>query len=147
MTPLRRPIRFCAAMLALTALSGGAADAQRNDDKKPSLSLKASPTTGFTPLRVRISVEVRGGADDAQDFYCPAVEWEWGDDQKSQSSEDCDPYKAGTSKIQRRYSGEHRFNDSGTFNVRFRLKQGTRVVATSSVIVLVREGARDGVDN
>ena len=147
MTPLRRPICFSAAMLALATLSGDVADAQRNDDKKPSLSLKASPNAGFTPLRVRMSVEVRGGADDAQDFYCPAVEWEWGDDQKSQNSEDCEPYQAGTSKIQRRYSAEHRFNDSGTFNVRFRLKQGSRIVATSSVIVSVREGAREGVDN
>ena len=147
MTTLRRPICFSAAMLALATLSGDVADAQRNDDKKPSLSLKASPNAGFAPLRVRVTVDVRGGADDFQDFYCPAVEWEWGDDQKSQRSEDCEPYQAGTSKIERRYSAEHRYSDSGTFNMRFRLKQGSRVVANSAVMVHVREGARDGVDN
>ena len=147
MLPLRRPTCVCAAVLALATLSGGAAGAQRNDDKKPSLSLKATPSAGFAPLRVRFAVEVRGGSDDAEDFYCPAIEWEWGDDLKSQNSEDCEPYKAGTSRIDRRYSAEHRFTDSGTFNVRFRLKQGSRVVATTNTLVSVREGTRDGVDN
>ena len=147
MIPLQRPICLCAAILALATLSGGAADAQRNDDKKASLSLKATPTAGFAPLRVRVAVEVRGGADDNQELYCPALEWEWGDDLKSPTSPECDPYQPGTSKIQRRYSGEHRFNESGTFNVRFRLKQGSKVVASSSVLVHVREGAREGVDN
>ena len=146
MLRVRRPTCVCAAVLALATLSGGAADAQRNDDKKPSLSLKASPASGFTPLRVRFTVDVRGGADDAQDFYCPAVEWEWGDDLKSGNSEDCEPYKAGTSRIERRYSAEHRYTEPGTFNVRFRLKQGTRVVANTNTLVQVREGTRDGVD-
>ena len=65
------------------------------DDKKPSLSLKATPPLGFSPLRVHASVDVRGGADDSADFYCPAIEWDWGDGTMSESSEDCDPYEAG----------------------------------------------------
>ena len=136
-----------AAVLGFTTLSGGALDAQRNDDKKPSLSLKTSPTAGFSPLKVRATVDVRGGADDAQDFYCPAIEWEWGDDTKSTNSEDCSPYQAGKSQIQRRYSMEHIFNESGSFNVRFRLKQGNRVVANTSAVVHVRPGLRDDIDN
>jgi hypothetical protein len=136
-----------AAVVVCLTVFGGAADAQRNDEKKASLSLKATPTSGFAPLRVRMSVDVRGGAEDAQDFYCPSVEWDWGDDQKSTSSEDCDPYEPGKSTIRRRYSGEHRFTEGGTFNVRFRLKQGNRVVATTSVIISVREGLNDGFAN
>jgi hypothetical protein len=136
-----------AAVLVSFTLFGGAADAQRNDEKKASLSLRASPNSGFAPLRVRITVDVRGGAEDAQDFYCPSVEWDWGNDLKSTSSEDCDPYEPGKSTIRRRYSGEHRFTESGTFNVRFRLKQGNRVVATSSVIISVREGLNEGFGN
>ena len=49
------------------------------DDKRPSLSLKVTAPLGFSPLRVRASVDVRGGADDYADFYCPAIEWDWGD--------------------------------------------------------------------
>src|SRR5262245_18887294 len=136
-----------AAVLGFTTLSGGALDAQRNDDKKPSLSLKTAPTAGFSPLKIRATVDVRGGADDAQDFYCPAIEWEWGDETKSTNSEDCEPYQTGKSQIQRRYSMEHIFNGSGSFNVRFRLKQGTRVVANTSAVVHVRPGPREDIDN
>lgn len=147
MIPLRRPRRVAGAVLGLAVLAAGVADAQRNDSKKPSLSLKASPSAGFVPLRTRMTVDVRGGADDAEDFYCPDVEWEWGDGSKSQRSQDCEPYQAGRSRIERRYTMEHKFDDSGSFNVRFRLKQGSRVVANASVTVLAREGLRDSVDN
>ena len=136
-----------AAVLKVFPFSGGAVDAQRDEDKKPSLSLRASPNSGFTPLQVRMTVDVRGGAEDHQDFYCPSGEWDWGDDQKSQSSEDCDPYQPGKSTIRRRYTAEHRFTESGTFTVRFRLKQGNRVVGTTSVLVSVREGVNDGLAN
>ena len=118
-------------------------DAQRNDAKKPSLSLKATPPVGFTPLRVRLVVDVRGGDDDYADFYCPDIEWDWGDGTISENSQDCDPYEAGKSTIQRRYSAEHIFRQSGSFSVRFRLKQGTRVVASAATNVQVRAGARD----
>jgi hypothetical protein len=144
MISLRRPSYAAIAALGLAVLTGTAADAQRNDSRKPSLSLQASPSTGFAPLRARLSVDVRGGADDFEDFYCAAVEWEWGDDQKSTHSQDCEPYKAGSSRIERRYTATHTFNDGGTFNVRFRLKQGNRVVANTSVVVRVSDGQRSG---
>jgi hypothetical protein len=144
MIPPRRPSYVATLVLGVAAIAGSVADAQRNDNKKPSLSLKASPSTGFAPLRTRMTVDVRGGADDTEEFYCPAVEWEWGDDQKSQNSADCDPYQAGKSQIQRRYTAEHRFNDAGTFNVRFRLKQGTRVVASAATLVQVRDNLGGG---
>jgi hypothetical protein len=142
---IQRSRAYCllGAMLALTLSAGQSATAQRNDDKKPSLSLRVTPPIGFSPLRVRVSVDVRGGADDAADFYCPTVEWDWDDDIRSQSSEDCEPYQAGRSSIQRRYSTEHTFQDPGSFTVRIRLKQGSRVVATASTNVQVRQGVRD----
>ena len=86
-----RSALWVAAVVCVLALSTGQTVAQRDDDKKPSLSLRANPPVGFTPLRVRVTVDVRGGADDAADFYCPALEWDWGDDLMSESSEDCDP--------------------------------------------------------
>ena len=141
-----RSALWVAAVVCVLALSTGQTVAQRDDDKKPSLSLRANPPVGFTPLRVRVTVDVRGGADDAADFYCPALEWDWGDDLKSESSEDCDPYKPGVSTIQRRYTSEHTYHDSGGFTIRVRLKQASRVVASASTNVQVRQGIRDDLE-
>ncbi len=136
------------AVLVVALATGDAAGAQRGgDDKKPSLSLRATPPVGFSPLRVRLVVDVRGGADDFEDFYCPAVEWDWGDGTVSGNSEDCDPYQAGKSTIRRRYTIEHVFRQPGTFQVFFRLKRRDRVIAASSSNVQVRPGVRDEFGN
>jgi hypothetical protein len=136
------------AVLLVSLVTGSAVGAQRSgDDKKPSLSLRATPPVGFSPLRVRLVVDVRGGADDYADFYCPAIEWDWGDGTVSGNSEDCDPYQAGKSTIRRRYSTEHVFRQPGTFQVFFRLKQRDRVIAASSSNVQVRAGVRDEFGN
>jgi len=132
------------AVLAVALATGSASSAQRSgDDKKPSLSLRATPPVGFSPLKVRLVVDVRGGSDDYEDFYCPAIEWDWGDGTVSGNSQDCDPYQAGKSTIQRRYSIEHVFRQPGTFQVFFRLKQRDRVIAASSSNIQVRPGVRD----
>src|SRR3954464_5372219 len=136
-------------LVVLAVLSlGVAVYAQKSgEDKKPSLSLKATPVTGFAPLRVRLTVDVKGGPDDFQDYYCPSVEWEWGDDVRSGNSEDCAPYEAGRSEIKRRYSVEHVFRNEGTYRVTLRLKQKDRVVGLGSATVEVRPGLRDSFDN
>jgi hypothetical protein len=138
---------FCTLATALALTTGVAVDAQRDSaDRKPSLSLRATPPVGFSPLRVRVVVDVRGGSDDYADFYCPAIEWDWGDGTVSESSEDCDPYEAGKSTIRRRFSAEHVFRQSGTFQVFFRLKQNDKTIAASSANIQVRAGLRDGFD-
>jgi hypothetical protein len=138
----RRACGILAAVSAFALSAGQPADAQRDDDKKPSLSLRANPPVGFSPLRVRVTAELRGGADDAPDYYCPDIEWDWGDDLKSESSEDCDPYKPGAT-VRRRYTSEHTFQDPGGFTIRVRMKQGDRIVASASTNVQVRQGLRD----
>ena len=75
-------------------------------NKKPSLSLKASPSVSFAPARVVVVAEVKGGADDLEEFYCPSVEWEWGDLTTSTVEADCEPYAPGKSTIKRRYTVE-----------------------------------------
>lgn len=135
-------------------------------NKKPSISLKATPPVGFPPLRVVVTAEVKGGANDFEDFYCASVEWDWGDGTKSESKEDCDPYEAGKSEIKRRYAAEHVFRSntmdmSGsspplrggsssidgmgsapTFQhrVRFILRQKGRTVGSGQTTVEVRQG-------
>lgn len=134
----------CAVVLAACATVpavGGQSRAE--EDKKPSLSLKATPPVGFSPLRVRLVVDVKGGADDYDEFYCPGIEWAWGDGTESESSEDCEPYQAGVSTIRRRFSAEHVFRQAGTYRVFFRLKQKDRIVSAASANVQVRAGVRE----
>lgn len=120
--------------------------AQRNDDKKVSLSLKATPPVGFSPLKVRLAADIRGGAEDNAELYCPSIEWEWGDGLTSESSEDCSPYEAGKSTIKRHYIAEHTYRDDGAFTARFKVKQGKRVVISTTVTVQVREGVRNDIE-
>jgi len=143
------PSRPSAALAILCVLGAipvarAAGGAQKpGDEKKPSLTLKATPPLGFSPLRVHIGVDVRGGPDDYLDFYCPTIEWDWGDGTVSENSEDCEPYQEGTSAIRRRFSNDHVYRQGGAYRVMFRLKQKTKVIASASANVQVRAGVRD----
>jgi len=98
---------------------------------------------GFSPLKVRAVVEVRGGADDNVDFYCAGTEWDWGDGTVSENSSDCNPYEAGKSSMQRHFSGDHVFRQGGAQKIVFRLKQKSKVVASATVTVQVRSGPNE----
>ena len=109
-------------------------------NKKPSLSLKATPAVSFAPARVVVAAEVKGGANDFEEFYCPTVEWEWGDLTTSTAEADCEPYAAGKSEIKRRYTVEHRYKNPGGFRIVLRLKKGNKIIATANTLVQVRAG-------
>ena len=109
-------------------------------NKKPSLSLKATPAVSFAPARIVVVAEVKGGSNDNEEFYCPTLEWEWGDLTTSTAEADCEPYAAGTSEIKRRYTVEHRFKDPGSFRIRLLLKKGNKVISTANALVQVRPG-------
>ena len=82
---------------------------QKDADPRPKLTLRANPVIAMAPARVVLTAELNGGANDYEEFYCPAVEWEWGDGTKSESSSDCAPYEPGKSEIKRRFTVEHVF--------------------------------------
>jgi hypothetical protein len=126
--------------VGLSSVAAVASAQSSAEAKKPSLSLKVTPPVGFAPLKTRLVVDVRNGDNDFADFYCPTIEWDWGDGTVSANAEDCNPYEAGKSEIQRRFTTEHTFRLPGAFRVVFRLKQRDRVVGTSSVNVQVRAG-------
>ena len=128
------PALACAAALAASLSAAG--------PSKPSLSLRASPAVGFAPVRMVFTAELKG--DDAADLYCPTIEWDWGDDTKSESRTDCDPFEAGKSEIKRRWIVDHSFEAPGTWKVELRLKQKSKVVAKGTTTVTVRPGLRDG---
>ncbi|HEX8031264.1 MAG TPA: hypothetical protein VF491_22500 [Vicinamibacterales bacterium] len=129
-------LAFCAILL----IPSNALQAREQGNKKASLSLKATPAVSFAPARIVVVAEVKGGTDDSEEFYCPTVEWEWGDDTTSTAEADCDPYSAGKSTIKRRYTIEHRYKNPGGFKIILRLKKGPKIVATANTLVQVRAG-------
>src|ERR1700687_6438798 len=51
----------------------------KDKDKRPKLTLTARPPIGMSPARIAITAELVGGPNDLEDFYCPTIEWDWGD--------------------------------------------------------------------
>lgn len=137
------------AMVALgtgpgTLAEAGAGHAGADDkQKKPSVSVRTSPQAGFSPLRVVATAELRGGSDDYADFYCPIIEWEWGDGTRSEQRVDCDPYEAGKSEVKRRYTVDRTFHDAGEYRIVFRMKQDNKVVGSGQTSLRIRPGVRD----
>jgi hypothetical protein len=153
MINLRRIFTTTAATCTAVAMAGTFVLAQQNskagkeqEPKRPKMTLRAQPQVSIAPARVTLTVEVSGGADDFEEYYCPSVEWEWGDDTSSESSSDCEPYEAGKSQIKRRYTVQHQFQRPGSYKVYFHLKQKDRVLATASTTVQVQAGAGSGLD-
>ena len=128
------------AFSALLLIPSNTLLAREQGNKKPSLSLKATPAVSFAPARVVVVAEVKGGSDDFEEFYCPTVEWEWGDFTTSTVEADCDPYEPGKSTIKRRYTVEHRFKNPGGFKIILRLKKGNKIIASANSQIQVRAG-------
>ena len=112
----------------------------RQENPRTRITLNARPPLGTSPQRVVLTAELVGGADDFEEYYCPSIEWDWGDDTRSESTTDCEPYEAGKSQIRRRYTVEHIFRRPGAFKVYFRLKRRDKAVGNQSVNVQIRPG-------
>ena|SRR5204863_7947442 len=144
-TTLRRvlPAILCASALAISVQAAGP-----DKKDKPSVSVKVTPIVGFSPARMILTADLKGGTDDYEEFYCATVEWDWGDDTRSESKTDCDPYEAGKSEIKRHFTIDHVYQTAGEYRVEFRLKQKNKVVGRGTTDVKVRPGVRDpgGID-
>ena len=151
MNGLRRCTWAAVASLLVSSVLTATAGAQKPDKdtkdnadaKRPQVRLKATPVIAMAPARVVLTAEIVGGPNDFEEFYCPTVQWEWGDGTESESSSDCAPYEAGKSEIKRRYTVEHVFR-AGAYRVMFHLKRRDRSVGTASVNIQIRPGLRDG---
>jgi hypothetical protein len=149
MTSWRRPLLTAGFTLAAMACMSIAVGARQKDDKgnkdkdsdkRPKLTLKAQPMISIAPSKVVLRAELVGGANDYEDFYCPTVEWDWGDGTHSESTADCEPYQQAKSEIRRRYTVEHVFRE-GRYQVAVRLKRRDRTVAAATAYVQVQGGA------
>jgi hypothetical protein len=152
MTTVRRALWAAALSLtlaasAVTGLAGQKPGKDSKDnkdgDKRPRLTLRAQPTVGVSPARVVLTAEFAGGANDFEEYYCAAVEWEWGDDTRSESTTDCEPYEEGKSEIKRRFVVQHVFERAGSYKIYIRLKKRSKVVAAATANVQIRPGARE----
>ena len=137
---------LCATAVILAAAAATPMSAQnseakgKSEAKRPSLNVKATPGTGMVPVRITVAAELKGGDDDYEDYYCPTIEWNWGDGTISESTNDCDPYEAGKSQIKRRYTVSHSYKRSGAYRISFRLKDGEKVLAAATTIVRLLGG-------
>jgi hypothetical protein len=136
-------------ILALSAASvfalGAAPHAQtepkaKSEAKRPQITLKASPASGMVPVRISGVAELKGGDDDFEEYYCPTIEWSWGDGTVSESSNDCEPYETGKSQIKRRYTVTHPYRQGGHYRISFRLKQKDKTVGAASTVVQLLGG-------
>lgn len=135
---MRRNVVGTFVVLALAA--HGSAD---NEPKanKPRLDLRATPRVAFSPVTVFLTAELNGGAD-LEEYYCPELEWDWGDGGKSAHQADCPPFEAGTT-LERRFTAEHGYRHAGNYNIKVSLRRGNRSLAVASASINVRPGLGD----
>jgi len=120
-------------------------DKSKDKDARPKLTVKVTPSMGGTaPARIVASADLFGGAPDGEELYCPAVEWDFGDDTKSTTSADCDPYEAGKSEIKRRFTAEHTYPNGGNYRIQLRLKKKNKAIVSGSTSVQIRPGIHEG---
>jgi hypothetical protein len=136
-------------VLALVALIGppilasGQKDSEKDKDaKRPKIMLRAQPMVAMSPARIVLTAELIGGSNDFEDYYCPTVQWDWGDGTQSESTNDCAPFEAGKTELKRRFTIEHVFR-AGAYRVMFRLKHREKAVGVASVNIQVRPGLRE----
>ena len=129
-------------MAAAVVAAQKPASKDKDQDKRPSLKLTARPALGMSPARVVLTADLNGGPNDAEDYYCPTVEWDWGDGTTSETTNDCEPYEPGKSEFQRRYTIVHIFR-AGNYRVALRLKKRDKMVTSATVSIEIRPGIRD----
>ncbi len=118
--------------------AGGKADTGKPQAGKPHLEMRASPRTAFPPVNVFLVAELKGGRA-VEDFYCPGLDWDWGDGTRSSEEGDCPPYQDGV-ELQRFFSAHHAYGAPGTYQVKLTMRRASRTVAEASVPVNVLGG-------
>lgn len=121
--------------LVLVALGAPATAADRSGASSPHLDVRATPRSAFPPAMVLVTGQLVGG-DDLEEFYCPALEWDWGDGGRSVQESDCPPFDVDT-RMARRFSSRHAFHEPGYYEIRLTLRRGDRRIAAGVVAVSV----------
>ena len=125
------------AILAVWCLAVPAAYAGRGAE----LTLRSSPGVGLAPLRVSVTAQLLGVDDNEEEYYCPTVEWDWGDGSLSRHSPDCEPFAGTDGAIRRSFFNAHVYRSAGDFTMQLRLqKRGRTVVSGAARVTVVSVG-------
>jgi hypothetical protein len=119
--------------LLMVALTAAPTAGEGRPAKRPRLDLRATPRLAQTPVDVLVVAELVGG-DEIEDFYCPAVEWDWGDGARSAHEGDCPPFEPGMF-MARRHSARHAYRQPGEYSVRVTLRRVGRALAAATTLV------------
>jgi hypothetical protein len=134
-TRLAGPVVAVLVLTSITAAPSSEAG-DRDRARKPRLELRASPRMAFSPVMVMATAELRGG-EGGEEFYCPALEWDWDDGGRSAQESDCPPFEPGA-EVDRLFTAEHAYRRAGVYQVTLRLKRASRSLAVASTTVHVR---------
>jgi hypothetical protein len=147
MSTLRYTMMTAAACAVVFSTGLATAQSSKDDEaKRPKIRLRVQPQVAIAPARVTLTAELTGGADDFADYYCPGIEWEWGDETSSESTTDCEPYEAGKSQIKRRYTVQHEFRRPGTYKIYLHFKSSNRILGSGTTTLQVQPGVGSGPD-
>lgn len=119
----------------LLALAPPAAPGDSPKGRKPRLDIRPSPRVAFSPVSIYVTAELTGG-DDLEDFYCPALEWDWGDGGRSEYQADCEPFESKES-FERRFFARHDYRRGGQYSVRLTLRRSQRAIAAATANITV----------
>jgi hypothetical protein len=133
-------MRFAVAAVGLALLGAVSVSAaeKKVENKGTRVSLRAAPRVAAAPATVVFNVELTGG-EDGEDLYCPVLEWEWGEGTTSEEEEECPPFEAGHTQVQRRFTTSHEYRDRANPKVTVTVRKGDRVLGTDSVSLVIGE--------
>jgi hypothetical protein len=131
----RRWLRGAGAVALMLGLAGLALAGDGGKPRKPQLDLRASPRMAFPPVEILVTGQLKDGAD-LEEFYCPGLEWDWGDGTRSAHESDCEPYEPSTPLVHL-FTARHAYNAPGAYHVRLTLRRADRTVAAGSVAVMI----------
>jgi hypothetical protein len=128
-------------LTALIVAAVTAAGISAEKPRKPRLDLRAAPRMAFSPVNVLMTAELTGG-DQADEYYCPEIEWNWDDGGRSVHEADCAPIESGGT-MERRFTANHAFRSAGTYNVKVTMRKANRLIAVATATVTVHPGVGD----
>ena len=132
---MRRLGSFVALVLAAPTASLAGEAHPPDASGRPHLELRVTPPAAFSPATVLVVARLVGGHD-LEDFYCPQVEWDFGDGSRSTREGDCPPFD-DDAKMARLYSLRYRYSGAGEYEIRLTLRRAGRTVVSASVPVKV----------
>ena len=102
--------------------------------KKPGLNVKVYPLIGFSPIGALVSAQLTG--EESQDFYCPGIEWNWGDGTKAYQESDCSPWE-GHEDYPRFWSKKHVYG-YGDYTITVNLQKSGKTLLAGTTFLQVR---------